>query len=872
MQWWQIKKRDSDLEREIDSDLKLEEEELRERGIPASEAGYAARRALGNAALIKEQTHEAWGWAPVERIGQDVRFGIRSLLKSSQFTMAAVLTLALGIGANTAMFSVIRSVLLKPWPFPDPGSLVYVSQRQANGNANIFSTQDFLDWKQQGGLLARMGAHVSWQFNLSGIGAAPERVDGGKVSADLMRVLGVHPLLGRVFSTQEDLPGAGTFVLLSSALWRDRYGADRRVAGKSIQIDGAPYTVVGVMPPGFEGLSGKELLWTPLQLSLGSGLGSSPDIHWLSGIIRLPEGVNLKQARSRLDGVAARLHRADPGGAAGIGVDLQTIEDAYIGDVRPALLMLMGCVGFVLLIACANVANLLLARGAGRRREMAIRTALGASRLRVIRQLLTECVLLATAGGAAGVGLAYLLLRGMLAIHPPQVPHIEQSRIDGAVLAYTLLVSVAIGVVFGLAPAIDAARMDPNAGLRERSASASRGLGSHRSILVIAESALACMLLIGAGLALKSLWSLQNVDLGFDPANVLTFRIAAPAQFKGTQLSDFYGQIVEHVRAVPGVQRAAVARDLPLSGTDPSMPIQTEEKAPATIQGEIVTRYRAVGKDYFRTLEIPLLQGRGFDERDKASSPAVAVVSESLAREYWPGESPIGKRIKPRLPGSSWCTVVGVAADVRHHGADAGVEPTAYYPFTQVPASFLSLVEANMSIAVRSGAAPSDLIRSIQAAVAKVDPNLPIYGVESMDAMVADSGSLRSFDLTLLIAFSALALSLAAGGVYAVMAYSVTQRTQEIGVRIALGAHSRDILRLVLKQGATLAVAGSILGVTGAFFLRKIMANLLYGLSRNDPVILLTVPFIMIFVVLIACWIPARRATKIDPLVALRYE
>ena len=503
---------------------------------------------------------------------------------------------------------------------------------------------------------------------------------------------------------------------------------------------------------------------------------------------------------------------------------------------------------------------------------MAIRTALGASRLRVIRQLLTESVLLAAAGGAAGVGLAYLLLRGMLAIHPPQVPHIEQTGIDGAVLAYTLLVSVAIGFVFGLAPAIYAARIDANAGLRERSVSAGRGLGSHRSILVIAESALACMLLIGAGLALKSLWSLRNVDLGFDPANMLTFRIAAPAQFKGAQLSDFYHQIVERVRAVPGVQRAAVARDLPLSGTDPSMPIQTEGKAPAVVQGEIVTRYRAVGNDYFRTLEIPLLQGRGFDERDTASSPAVAVVSESLAREYWPGESPIGKRIKPRLPGSSWCTVVGVATDVRHHGADTAVEPTAYYPFTQVPASFLSLVEANMSIAVRSRTTASDLLRSIQAAVAKVDPNIPVYGVESMDAMVADSGSLRNFDLTLLIAFSALALSLAAGGVYAVMAYSVTQRTQEIGVRIALGAHSRDILRLVLRQGVRLAVAGSILGVTGAFFLRRIMANLLYGLSRNDPVILVTVPFVMIFVVLLACWIPARRATKIDPLVALRYE
>ena len=310
--WWQIRKRDADLERELRSDLELEEEEQRERGLSPEEVRYAARRAFGNATFIKEQTHEAWGWAPIERLGQDVRFGIRSLLKSRQFTIAAILTLALGIGADTAMFSVIRSVLLKPWPFPNPGRLVYVSQRQANGNANIFSTQDFLDWKKQGGLLAHMGAHVSWQFNLSGIGAAPERVDGGEVSADMMQVLGVHPLLGRVFSAQEDLPGAGNFVLLSSALWRDRYGADRRIAGKSIQIDGAPYTVVGVMPPGFDGLSGKELLWTPLQLSLGSGLGSSPNIHWLSGIIRLPDGMSLRQARSRLDAVAARLHRVEP--------------------------------------------------------------------------------------------------------------------------------------------------------------------------------------------------------------------------------------------------------------------------------------------------------------------------------------------------------------------------------------------------------------------------------------------------------------------------------------------------------------------------------------------------------------------------------
>lgn len=808
----------------------------------------------------------------MEQLLQDIRYGTRSLLKSSRFTLAAVLTLALGIGANTAMFSVIRSVLLKPWPFPNPGRLVHVSQRQANGNANLFSTQDFLDWKEQGGLLARMGTQLPRQFNLSNTDARPERISGGEVSSDLLSVLGVHPLLGRAFSAQDDLPGAGNFVLLSAALWKERFNADRGIVGKSIQLDGAPYTVVGVMPEGFNGFEGKELLWTPLQLRRNSGIGSSPNVHWLGGWIRLPDGVSLQQARSELDAVAARLHRADLTGDVGFGVYLQTLNDAFTSEVRPALLMLMGCVGFVLLIACANVANLLLARGAGRRREMAVRTALGASRLRVIRQLLTESVLLATAGGAAGVGVAFLLLRGMLAIHPPQVPRIDQTGVDGTVLAYSLLVSVAVGILFGLAPAVDAARVDVNAGLRECGGSTGRGFSRQRSILVIVEAALACMLLIGTGLALRSLWSLRNVDLGFVPRNLLTFRIAAPSQLEGAQLPDFYQKIVERVRAVPGVQRATVARDLPLSGTDPSMPIQTEGKTPAPVQGEIVTRYRAVGDDYFRTLEIPVLQGRAFDERDTSTSPTVAVVSESLARKYWPGESPIGKRIKPRLAGSSWCTVVGVAADVRHWGTDVSVEPTAYYPFTQVPDSIRPLLEANMSIAVRSSLVQSDLLHSIEAAVDQVNRNVPVYEVKSMDSMLADSGSLRNFDLTLLMAFSVLALSLAAMGVYAVMAYSVSQRTQEIGVRIALGAHSRDILRLVLRQGVRLALAGSIIGVIGAFFLRKIMASFLYGLSNNDPVVLLIVPCVMIFVVLLACWVPARRATRIDPMAALRCE
>lgn len=808
----------------------------------------------------------------MDRFLQDIRFGVRSLLKSPRFTIAAVLTLALGIGANTAMFSVIHSVLLKAWPVRDSSRLVVVSQRQASGNNNLFSTQDFLNWKGQGGLLAQMAAHVSWEFNLSGPETQPERVPGGEVSYDWLPTLGVEPALGRFFSEQEDVAGSGNFVLISSALWKSRYNANPNIVGQSIQLDGAPYTVVGVMPDGFNGFDGKELLWTPLQLRVGSGVGASPNVHWLSGYIRLPDGVTLEQARSELDTVAARLHREDASGDMGFGVYLQTLNDAFTGGVRPALLMLMGCVGLVLLIACANVANLLLARGAVRQREIAVRTALGASPLRIIRQLLTESVLLAGTGCAIGIAIALLLLHGILAVHPPAVPRIDETGVDGAVLAYSLLLSVLVGILFGLAPAIEATRVDVNDDLREHSNSGSRGFGRHRSVLVVTETALACMLLVGTGLTLRSLWSLRSVKLGFAPEHVLTFRIAAPSQLTGSRISDFYHDVVERVRALPGVESAAVARDFPLSGTDPSTPIETEGKTPAPVQGEIVTRYRAVGEDYFRTLEIPVLQGRTFNERDTASSSPVAIVSESLARKYWPGESAVGKRIKPRIAGSSWCIVVGVVADVHHWGAGMAIEPTAYYAYTQVPESIRSLLEANMGIAVHSRLEQAGLLHSIKAAVAEFNSKVPVYDVKTMESMVADSDSLRNFDLLLLGGFSLLALTLAAVGVYAVMAYSVSRRTREIGIRIALGASSRDVLRLILRQGATFAIVGSVIGVVGAFFLRRIMSSFLYGLSANDPLVLCLVPCLMISVIALACWLPAHRATKIDPMAALRYE
>ena len=808
----------------------------------------------------------------MERLLQDVRYGIRSISKSPGFAIAAVLTLALGIGANTAMFSVIRSVLMRSWPFPHADRLILVSQRQANGSPNLFSTQDYLDWKQQSHLLAGMGAHVSWQFNISSPGMTPERIPGGVISYEFFPAVGVQPQLGRLFSPQDDHSGAGQFVMLSQVFWKSRLNSDPYIVGKSIQIDEVPYTVVGVMPAGFNGFDGRELLWTLLQLQRGSGTGSSPNFHWLSGVLRLPDAISLKQARSELDALATRLRRENPINDVGFGVFLQTLNDAFTSGIRTALLMLMGCVGLVLLIACVNVANLLLVRGAIRQREIALRTALGASPLRIVRQLLTESVLLAVAGGATGIAIAFLLLRGMLALHPPQIPGIEQARIDSAVLACAVLVSMVVGILFGLAPAVEAARVRVNDGLREHGNFTHFGSGRQRSILVIAETALACMLLIATGLALRSLWSLRNVNLGFVPGGVLTLRLSAPSQLDAKGLPDFYRRVVEQIRSVPGVESAAVARDFPLSGTDPSTPILTEGKSPAPIQGEVVTRYRAVGDDYFQTLRTPLLQGRAFDPRDTANSPLVAIVSQSLARKYWPGQSAIGRRLKPQVAGGSWCVVVGVAADVRHWGTDVAIEPTAYYPYSQVPEKLRSLVEANMGIAVRSRQAQRELLHAINSAVAAVNQNIPLYDVKTMDSMLSDSGSLRNFDLSLLVAFSLLALTLAAVGVYAVMAFSVSQRTREIGIRMALGANSRDVIRLVLGKGTRLAAVGLILGVVSAFFLRRIMAGFLFGLSANDPFVLTIVPCIMLLVILAACWLPARRATKIDPMVALRYE
>jgi putative ABC transport system permease protein len=806
----------------------------------------------------------------METLIQDVRYGYRMLVKSPAFTTIAVLTLALGIGTNTAMFSVINSVLLRSLPFHDSSRVMVVWKTMSNGAPNAFSTPAFLEIRQQGDLLAHLGAFSNISYNLAGRDV-PERIAGGKVNFDLFPVLGVQPILGRTFAAEEDHPGAGHAVILSHALWETRFGSAHTILGSAVTLDGDPYTVVGVMPAGFHVLSDKELFWVPLQLEAASAQASARNVHWLFGFTRLAPGTSQKQVQTVLDAVAARLKAQDPTGEGGFGVTLQPVSDFVNGDVKPALLLLMGSVGFVLLIACSNVANLLLARGTIRRREISIRTALGAARMRVIRQLLTESVLLSLMGGLLGLGLAWFAVRALVAFHPSSIPSVNTIGIDATVLVFTALLCGIVGIVFGVAPALEGSKVNVSEALKEGARGSSGGFGKHRVILVVTETALASILLIGAGLSLKSLWRAESVDPGFNPAGELTFRVAAPSQFKGEQIPLFYQQVLERVRVLPGVQTAVLARNLPMSGTDPSMPIAIEGTPPPPSQVPVVTRFRAVGPDYFSGLQTSLLGGREFSEHDTAAAPKVAIVSESLAKLYWPKENALGKRLKPELTGGEWCTVVGVAADVRHWAADVDVEPTAYYPYAQVPEAFLPLLEGSMTIAVRSRNA-AGLLSSIRSAVADVDKTVPIYDVKSMEAMVADSGSLRRFGMWLIGAFAALALTLAALGIYGVMAYSVSQRTREIGIRIALGAQRWNVLRLIMEQGAKLALVGVVVGLVGAVALTRVMTSLLFGVSATDLGTFSVVPVIVLVLILVGCYIPARRATKLDPVVALRDE
>ncbi len=804
---------------------------------------------------------------------QDIRFGIRTLRKDAGFTAVAVLTLALGIGANTSIFSVVNSVLLRPIPIKDPERIVVVNQRMPNHQSNVFTTPAYVEWKEQSGLTNRMAASIPKSFSLSGNQQA-ERIRGARVSANYFPVLGVSPIRGRTFTELEDKPGGGNVAVLSYDLWQQRFNRDENVLGRTLTLDGADYIIIGVMGPDFDLFGAKVQLWVPLQLAASDSERAARNVHWLTAFARLDAGVTKSSAQAQLDTIASRIHKQNPDDDAGWGADLYTLREYNTGSIQPALLVLLGCVGFVLLIACANIANLLLARGAARRKEIAIRIAIGAGRGRIVRQLLTESMLLAVLGGGLALLIAYGGIQILVHMNPASIPGVEEVAMDRRVLLFTLAISMLGGALFGLVPAIQGSRVDSNTWLKEGARGSSGNLGAHRSVLVAAQIGMALMLLIGAGLLLKDLWLLRGVAPGFNSTGVLTLRVSVPqANYSVTQIPLFYKQVLEKTSALPGVASAALARDLPMAGTDPSMPVQVEGRPPEDLGGEsIVTRFRAISPNYFHTLGIPLLSGREFLESDTVDSEAVAIISQTLAREYWPKESPLGKRIIPNLPGARWCTIVGVVADVRHWSADVPLEPTAYYPFTQVPAGFLPLLENSMAIAVRTTVPPGSLTSSIRAAIRSVSPDAPIFGVQTLEQLYEDSGSLRRFNLSLLGVFAALALTLAAIGIYGVVAFTVAQRTREIGIRLAYGAQPSDVLRMILLQSSRLVIIGVVAGIAAAAALARVMESLLAGVNSRDPLTFITVAIVVTIAALLASYIPARRAMKVDPIVALRCE
>jgi putative ABC transport system permease protein len=806
----------------------------------------------------------------MQTLWQDLRYGLRMLLGKPGFTLVAVITLALGIGANAAIFSVINSVLLRPLPYPQPERLVWIwgTNPSADIKQESASLPDFVDWKAQSQSFAALGGFANFSPILTGAGE-PERLTGAVVTDGFFSTLGVSPQLGRAFTSDEDRPGAQRVVVLSHGLWQRRFGGDPQIAGQKITLNGNPYMIVGVMPPGFKHpLPGMRLpveVWAPLGLDPAK-TGRRSD--FLGVIARLKPGVVIEQARAEMNALMGRLETQYPNTNRGWGVIVLPLLERFVGELRPTLYLLLAAVGFLLLIACANVANLLLARATVRQREVAIRSALGAGRWRIVRQLLTESALLSLLGGAVGLLLAKWGMDALIGASPATIPRLGEVSLDWRVLGAAFGVSLVTGVIFGLLPALQAANPHLNEALKEGgrgSADTARGKRV-RSALVVAEVALALTLLIGAGLLLRSFARLQHVNPGYNAENVLSVGISIPAaRYKeGPQVVDFYERLLGQISTMPGAQSAGLVDALPLAGGSYlSFAVEGRALQP-TDQPD--AEYRIVSPGYFKAMDIPLIRGRLLSEQDHAQSPFATVISKTMARRYWPNEDPLGKRINLGNPQTSpWRTIVGIVGDIRNEGLNAEPNPQMYASFTQAPRHSLSLV-------VRGMGDPMGLVAGVRSSVAGLDRDLPLYNVRTLKQMVAESLGRERFGLLLIAIFAGLALLLAGVGVYGVLAYSVTQRTHEIGVRLALGASRRDVLRLIAGQGMKLVLVGVSIGLLAAFALTRLMTGLLYGVSPTDTVTFVSVSALLAVVALAACYVPARRATKVDPMVALRCE
>jgi predicted permease len=867
------------LDDELESSVELLTEEKVKDGLSRPQARRQALIELGGVEQVKEEVRAARAGQFLEDFARDLRFALRTLLKSPGFTGAVVLTLALGIGANTALFSVVNGVLLNPLRYAEPDRLLALYSHARNYDFASISYPNFLDWVSGNHPFSALAAYRPDNFNLTG-SDEPERLPGEMVSASFFPLLGVQPILGRALLPEEDQLGARPVAVISEGLWKRRFGSSRDVLGQSLTLNGVAYTIVGVIPADFRYTG---INFRPSDVYTPIGQWNDPtfrDRHAGMGTFavgRLKPSVTFEQAKADMDALGRHLAEQYPDADKDTGITLVPLKQAVVGDIRPSLLVLMAAVGFVLLIACVNVANLSLARSAGRSHEFAARLALGANRGRVVRQIMTESVLLALAGGGMGLLLAFWGMRVALSVLPEALPRAEEVQLDARVLLFTLAAALLAAVLFGLAPALKTSRINLQETLREGGRGPSGARQRAQRVFVVAEMALALVLLAGAGLMIRSLAKLWRTDPGFDPHNVLTFYMSFPSTNDSPEaVRATWRQLHDSLSAVPGVQAASLYGGAIPMASESDLPFWLEGQPKPSTQAEMkITLFYLVQPDYLNVMKIPLKRGRFLSAHDDEHSPIVAVIDERFAQDYFGGQDPIGKRVNFAILDVP-AEIVGVVGHVKQFGLDEGpapgLEAQCYLPITQLPDQFIPLAARRVGVVARTAGSPLTQLKSIRHVLDQVNTQLVVYEAKAMDGIVADSLAVRRFSMVLLGTFAALALVMSCVGIYGVIAYLAGQRTHEIGVRMALGAERREVLRMVLGEGAKLALVGVAIGIVAAFGLTRLMRNMLFGVTAHDPLSFAAVAALLILVALAACYIPARRAAKVDPTVALRYE
>jgi len=862
MRFFRRRRWDEERARELEAYLEIETDENIARGMSPEEARYAAHRKLGNTTRIREEIYRMNSIDWLETLWQDLRYAARMLVRNRAFTAIAVLTLALGIGATTAIFTVVNAVLLRPLPYSHPERLVCVKQNlgPAVGILSFLSSRDFVAWRNQTRTLNPVAAYITFSANLTG-GREAERVFSGAASSSFFSLLEVHPVAGRVFLPEEDRPGGPPVAILSNALWRRAFGGDPSVVGKGVTLDGNTYTVMGVLPAQFvvpDLYSRMDYdLWVPLTLG-DTGFAQFPIVRVVG---RLKPGVSLEQARAELDAISkATLKRTSQR-----SIVVSTWQDEIASKARLSLLLFLGAVGLLLLIACVNVANLLLSRATTRRKEMAVRLAVGAGRARIVRQLVTESTLLSLLGALVGLALAQWGKDLLVAFISPNIPTLQPISLDYRVLGFSLILALVTGLAFGLTPAIQAAGVPLNETLKEssRSATGFRSRFGSRNVLIVFETALAMVLLVGAGLLFKSFLLVRGIDVGFKSARTLTLTIApTPSKYPTPQAqARFFQQVMERIKGVAGVEAVGGSSSAPMGGYSASISDQTLEGRQDKLSN---THYSMVSPDYFHTLGIPLLLGRYFSDADRERSPSVVIVNDSFARRYLRGENCLGRRIESWIQKNDWLTIVGVVGDVRSQ-PDREPEPEMFLPYLQAGAG-------EMTLLVRTAGDPMHWPQAVRSQVASVDKDQPPFELGTLDQSQSVDLAPRRVNTLLLGSFALLGLLLASVGIYGVVSHSVAHRTHEVGIRMALGAGQSMVLRLVVRQGLSLALIGIALGLAASIGLTRFLQSLLFGVRPLDPVTFGSTALLWTAIALLACYIPARRSTKVDPMVALRYE